>query len=181
MYPRIRSLRKDAEMTQAQIAKLIQCSQRVYSNYELGKLDIPTEILIWLANFHNVSTDYLLGISDVKNPEDNSGEKSEYRLLMFGLADRLRAAREKSGFSQNEVSQRVDIPARILWEYENGTKLPSAQVLITLSEFYNCSIDHLLGKPDCSPGIIDAAGLSRTQINIINQIINEFKNKTGQA
>ncbi len=48
-------------MTQVQIAKILNCSQRVYSNYERGDIDIPTEILIKLANFHDVSVDYILG------------------------------------------------------------------------------------------------------------------------
>lgn len=61
MYKRIRELREDADMTQVQIAKILNCSQRVYSNYERGDIDIPTEILIKLANFHDVSVDYILG------------------------------------------------------------------------------------------------------------------------
>ncbi|MBQ9868309.1 MAG: helix-turn-helix transcriptional regulator [Ruminococcus sp.] len=61
MYKRIRDLREDADMTQVQIAKILNCSQRVYSNYERGDIDIPTEILIKLASFHDVSVDYILG------------------------------------------------------------------------------------------------------------------------
>lgn len=61
MYKRIRDLREDADMTQVQIAKILNCSQRVYSNYERGDIDIPKEILIKLANFHDVSVDYILG------------------------------------------------------------------------------------------------------------------------
>lgn len=61
MYKRIRDLCEDADMTQVQIAKILNCSQRVYSNYERGDIDIPTEILIKLANFHDVSVDYILG------------------------------------------------------------------------------------------------------------------------
>ena len=61
MYKRIRDLREDADLTQVQIAKILNCSQRVYSNYERGDIDIPTEILIKLANYHDVSVDYILG------------------------------------------------------------------------------------------------------------------------
>ena len=64
MYKRIRDLREEADMTQVQIAKILNCSQRVYSNYERGDIDIPTEILIKLANLHNVSVDYILGRTD---------------------------------------------------------------------------------------------------------------------
>lgn len=61
MYKRIRDLREDADITQVRIAKILNCSQRVYSNYERGDIDIPTEILIKLADYHNVSVDYILG------------------------------------------------------------------------------------------------------------------------
>ncbi len=53
-------------MTQVQMAKILNCSQRVYSNYERGDIDIPTDILIRLADFHHVSVDYLLGRTDDK-------------------------------------------------------------------------------------------------------------------
>ncbi len=70
-YQRIRDLREDKDLTQTEIAKILNCSQRVYSNYERGDIDIPTEILIKLADFHGVTTDYILGRSDERRP----GEK----------------------------------------------------------------------------------------------------------
>lgn len=60
VYQRIRELREDHDLTQVQMGKILSCSQRVYSNYERGELDIPTEILIKLADFYEVSVDYLL-------------------------------------------------------------------------------------------------------------------------
>lgn len=48
------------------MAKYLGCSQQVYSNYELGQRDIPTDILIKLADFYGVSTDYLLGLTEKK-------------------------------------------------------------------------------------------------------------------
>lgn len=56
-------------MTQTEISKILFCSQRVYSNYERGDIDIPTPVLIKLADFHGVSVDYLLGRTD--NPKMN--------------------------------------------------------------------------------------------------------------
>ena len=64
MYRRIRDLREDRDLTQKEMAAALHCSQQAYSNYELGQRDIPTEVLIRLARFHNVSTDYILGISN---------------------------------------------------------------------------------------------------------------------
>lgn len=64
MYPRIRDLREDKDLTQQEMGEILSCSQRVYSNYERGDLDIPTDILIKLAIFHNTSTDYILGLTN---------------------------------------------------------------------------------------------------------------------
>lgn len=64
LYKRIRDLREDKDLTQREMGEILMCSQRVYSNYERGELDIPTEILIKLADFHNVSVDYILNRSD---------------------------------------------------------------------------------------------------------------------
>ena len=66
MYRRIRDLREDADLTQTEIAKLLKCSQRIYSNYERGDVDIPTHILIELAKIHNTSIDYILEQTNTK-------------------------------------------------------------------------------------------------------------------
>lgn len=69
MYRRIRDIREDSDLTQKQMAQALNCSQQVYSNYELGQRDIPTDILIRLSQFYDVSVDYLLGLTD--NPKIN--------------------------------------------------------------------------------------------------------------
>ena len=66
MYKHIRDLREDNDLTQSTLAKVLNCSQQVYSNYELGQRDIPTEILIKLADFYGVSADYLLDLTENK-------------------------------------------------------------------------------------------------------------------
>lgn len=69
VYRRIRDLREDKDLTQTQLAKEINVSQRTYSYYENGERTIPPEILIALAKFYNVSVDYILELSD--NPIPN--------------------------------------------------------------------------------------------------------------
>lgn len=70
MYQRIRNLREDHDLKQKQVAEYLNCSQQVYSNYELGQRDIPTDILIRLSAFYNVSVDYLLGLTSCKERKD---------------------------------------------------------------------------------------------------------------
>ena len=64
MYPRLRDLREDADMTQAQVAKYLQMSQTGYSKYETGENDVPTAILIKLAEYYRTNVDYILGLTD---------------------------------------------------------------------------------------------------------------------
>lgn len=68
MYRRIRELREDSDFFQKDIAKYLQCTQVCYSQYELGKRDIPTDVLIKLADFYKTSTDYLLGRTNERRP-----------------------------------------------------------------------------------------------------------------
>ena len=67
-YERLRALREDRDLSQREMGELLHCSQRIYSNYECGDVDIPTQILIALAQFHNTSVDYLLGLTDETAP-----------------------------------------------------------------------------------------------------------------
>ena len=64
MYERIRALREDKDLSQSDIAKMLNISQSTYSRYENGNLDIPTEILISLSKYYKVSVDYILGLKD---------------------------------------------------------------------------------------------------------------------
>ena len=68
MYERIRNLRQDKDLKQNDLARMLNCTQACYSNYENGKRDIPTEVLITLADFYEVSIDYLLGRTNRKCP-----------------------------------------------------------------------------------------------------------------
>ena len=65
---RLRDLREDKDMNQKQMAQMLNVHQTTYSDYELGKVNIPIAVLHWLADFYNVSTDYLLGRTNVKTP-----------------------------------------------------------------------------------------------------------------
>lgn len=67
-YKRIRDIREDSDMTQAQVADLLFVNRRTYSCYETGTHMIPLEILSKLADLFNTSVDYLMDRTDVKSP-----------------------------------------------------------------------------------------------------------------
>ena len=68
MYQRIRDLREDHDLSQTQVAKMLGMSQTGYSKYETGENDMPTQVLIRLADFYKTSVDYLLGRTDDPTP-----------------------------------------------------------------------------------------------------------------
>ena len=67
-FERIRNLREDTDLTQAEVGKQINVPQRTYAYYESGERMIPPQVLIALAQFYGVSVDYLLGLTDQKAP-----------------------------------------------------------------------------------------------------------------
>lgn len=68
MYPRIRDLREDKDISQTKLAHILGMSQTGYSKYETGENDVPTNILIKLARYHETSVDYILGLTNQKKP-----------------------------------------------------------------------------------------------------------------
>ncbi len=65
---RIRGLREDRDLTQRALAEYLQIHQTTYSDYELGRLNVPVAVLHKLADLYGVSVDYLLGRTNVKTP-----------------------------------------------------------------------------------------------------------------
>ena len=75
MYRRIRDLREDADLLQKDVAAILNCSQVCYSNYETGKRDIPTEVLVKLSEIYGTSIDYLLEVTDERNPYPKAAKR----------------------------------------------------------------------------------------------------------
>ena len=72
---RLRDLREDNDMSQAEMAKLLKCSQQTYSRYESHTTEIPLQSLIFLANYYNTSVDYLLGITNEPKPYPKANQE----------------------------------------------------------------------------------------------------------
>ena len=72
MYHRLRDIREDRDLNQTAVARVLHVSQTTYSRYESGALDLPTQILISLADQHHTSIDYLLGRTDDPAPPEHA-------------------------------------------------------------------------------------------------------------
>lgn len=66
MFPRIRDLREDNDLKQKELAAYLAVDQSTYSDYENGRINVPSDILIRLADYYNISLDYLVGRSNTK-------------------------------------------------------------------------------------------------------------------
>jgi len=64
LFHQLRDMREDKDLTQAQMAKFLQIHQTTYSDYEIGKLNVPIDVFIKLAEFYNTSIDFLAGVTD---------------------------------------------------------------------------------------------------------------------
>lgn len=71
MHRRLRELREDRDLSQKDIARILNIAQTTYSHYELGRVNIPIEILKRLALFHGTSIDYLLELTNNSTPYDH--------------------------------------------------------------------------------------------------------------
>ena len=75
IYENIRNLREDSDKTQKELADYLNVKQTTYSKYELGKINIPVEVFIKLADYYDVSVDYLLGRTKKNNNWQQSYKK----------------------------------------------------------------------------------------------------------
>ena len=139
-YPRIRDLREDRDLYQRDLAEYLHCTQVTYSRYELGTRDIPTEVLIALANFYQTSIDYLLGQTDLKHPV----RKSEGIVMR----NRIRDLREDADLTQTQIAQYLKMSQTGYSKYETGENDIPTAVWHALADFYKTSVDYLMGRTD---------------------------------
>lgn len=99
-YPRIRDLREDADLTQAQVGERLGLSQRTYAYYESGQRMVPPEVLCALGDLYGVSVDYLLGRTDrreMSRKKDGSVENLHAAVFLY---TKLRSTTVRAGLPQ---------------------------------------------------------------------------------
>lgn len=96
--------------------------------------------------------------------------------MIHGLPERLHELRNSYRLSQRQVSEKIGVSPSIISGYETGERTPSTEILLALSNLYNCSTDYLLGKQQSSPGaVLNADGLTADQLQAIQTIIAELR------
>lgn len=92
---------------------------------------------------------------------------------MNNIGDRIKELRNARKMTQNEFADRINVTKSTVSAYENGTRLPSYDVLIKIARLFKVSTDNLLGYSEKS--VVDVTGLTRKQINVIQDVITTYK------
>lgn len=138
---RLIDLREEKDLLQKEVAKEIGVVESVYSEWESGKLSIPTKRLVELANFFEVNIDYMVGISDIK-----AKIKSSNDIDTMLVSKRLSEIRKSLKLTMRELADRFNTTSSAISNYENNKFLILSPFLIELAKYSNYSIDWILGR-----------------------------------
>lgn len=140
-FKRIRTTREDNDLTQTEIARILHVNRSAYSLWELGINTIPLNNLANFCNTFNLSLDYILEITDVKN----------YTLIhsnidSFVLAQRLKEIRKKEKKTQEDIARLLNTTHSTWSAYENNKVLIPTIFIWRFAKEYKCFVDWLCGR-----------------------------------
>lgn len=138
---RLREIRKQQGKTQRMLANATGISERNYQTYENGKYKPSYQNLVLIAEYLEVSLDYLVGRTDKNRTITQSATNTK-------LHERLQYLRDVNKRTQDQVSIGVNITHANYQKMECGKGKPSFQTLIALADYFNVSIDYLVGRTD---------------------------------
>ncbi len=139
---RIANLRVANNLSQIDIAKILNLSLTVYKKYELNEACMKLEQLNIIANMFNVSLDYLLGLSNYSQVQKKISDEIDYKYLRFSLKYQRRMKRIK----QAEIAKNFNMATQTVHNYEKFAKNMSVNYLIQFAKRFKISIDYICGK-----------------------------------
>ena len=129
---KLRELREEKRLSLRQVASDLNISFSNLASIERGEVKLHEETAKTFANYYGVSIDYLLGFNE------------ETRKILIG--DKIKKLREDAHVSQIELSQKINVGNKTLSDYERNISQPSLQTLLDIANFFNVSVDYLLGR-----------------------------------
>ena len=129
---RLKELRISKGFTQSELCKKVGVSQNTFTNWENGSREPNFKTLRKLANVLETTIDYLLG--------------EEEMTVQLVFASRLKVLRVSNGYSQTQIAQSLGTVQGVVSKYECGIREPDLKMLVKIADFYNVSLDYLLGR-----------------------------------
>jgi len=145
MTLRYEELRLDSEKKQGDIAEILSVKRNTYSKWENLINDMPLEKCNELANYYKTTLDYLLGLSNVKKTIDTP------LFIDWDLVSkRLAELRHSMNLTETELSAKIGFAQTTYSSYEIGKRRPTTMKLLAIAQFYNISVDYVVGRTDIS-------------------------------
>lgn len=166
MPNRLKELRKEKGLTQAELAQVINTNQSQYGKYENGKTNLSLENAKILADYFGVSPAYLLGLETEFEPVES--RETQFQML---VKDRK--------LSLREISEDTGINYSTIGNYNQGTRIPNARNAAILVDYFRVSVGYLLGY-EKEPNLIKAEPLILTKLIQELSFINDKKEEVLQ-
>lgn len=140
---RLKDIREEHNLKQFEVANLLKVSRSVYGMWEVEQDTIPLKRLNDFCNEFNVSFDYVLELTQIKNYPNSKEEIDIHKLQV-----RLTTLRKKANFTQDRLSQKLNITRSLISKYEHNINLILTNNLIEYAKYFAISSDYLVGKID---------------------------------
>ena len=139
----LKELRLDNNLTQKDVANILNIARQTYNHYEVQESIIPVKYLNVLANYYQVSIDYILGLTSTLVPSNNL---EQIDFILSG--NRLKEWRKDEKLTQTKLAEVLNTFHTVVVDYEKGRNLIATPFLYTICKKYHVSADYLLGRID---------------------------------
>ncbi len=140
---RLKDIRENKNITQKDIALMLNIERGLYSQYETEYFIIPLKHLVTLSDYFSFSLDYIFGFNIDMNYKET---RKSYNIEL--IKKRLKEFRKEYNLTQKKISTILNISNTTYSEYERGNNLIATPFLYTICKEYHISADYLLGKVD---------------------------------
>lgn len=140
-FERMKSIREDKDLTQKQLANILNVERSTYAGWETGKNTIPLRKLNALSDYYKLSIDYITGLSNTKRYENinkNINPKD--------VGKKLKHLRLKNNLKQKDIFTFLNTTSSTYSAYETGKVLMQTSFIYSIAKKYNTSIDWILNK-----------------------------------
>lgn len=141
MTLRYEELRLDSEKKQGEIAEILSVKRNTYSKWENLINDMPLEKCNELANYYKTTLDYVLGLSNTREYIDTP-LNIDWKLV----SERLSELRHLKNLTERELSSKIGFAQTTYSYYEIGKRRPTTMKLLSIAQYYNVSIDYIVGR-----------------------------------